>query len=63
MRKFRKMAKAIEAMECEREIYLRFSSIKQRTDQDFDKKVKYINDKLKGYCSSKGFLFIDNYNI
>lgn len=40
-------------------IYLRFS-IKQRADQNFVKKVKYIKDTV---ASSKGFLFIGNYNI
>ena len=63
MKQVRQMVKAIEEMEGGREINLRFSSIIRRTDQDFDDKIKDINDRLKRYCSSKEYLFINNNNI
>ena len=39
---------------------LGFSSNIERKDHDHKNKLSEINDRLKKYCESKGFLFIDN---
>ena len=40
-----------------------FSGINERRDHDLGKKIKDINERLKRFCNSRGFLFIDNSNI
>ena len=63
MSKVRKIVKAVEEMDGNKEIKLGFSSIIVRKDEDLEKEIKETNTKLKNYCIVKGFIFIDNTNI
>ena len=40
-----------------------FSEIIDRRDHNLGEKIMDINERLKRFCNSKGFLFIDNSNI
>ena len=40
-----------------------FSGIIGRRDYDLSEMIKDINERLKGYCNSKDFLFVDNSNV
>ena len=45
------------------DIQVGFSGIIERRDHDLSEKIKDINERLKRFCNSKSFLFIDNGNI
>ena len=40
-----------------------FSGITERRDHDLGEKIRDINARLKRFCNSEGFFFIDNSNI
>ena len=45
------------------DIQVRFSGTIERRNQDVGEKFKDINERLKRFCNSKGFLFVDNSNV
>ena len=57
----RSFTKIIEEMNGGGDIQVGFSGIIER--RDLSEKIKDIIGRLKRYCNSKGFLFIDNSNI
>ena len=63
MKKVRKCVEAVRELHNTENIQIGFSSIIQRTDKDFSNEIKETNIKLKNYCLSKGFIFVDNGNI
>ena len=60
MKHLRSIAKK---MKCGGDIQVGFSGIIERRDHDLGEKIKDINERLKRFCNSKSFLFIDNSNI
>ena len=63
MSKVGKIVSVIQEVDSTRNIQLGFSSIFQRTDKDYSKKIKDINTRLKSYCFGKCLIFVDNSNI
>ena len=63
MKKIKKVVAAIREIDKEEKISISFSSIIERNDIDLEKDFNLINEKIKSYCSGKGFSFIDNSNI
>ena len=53
----------IEEMNVGGDIQVGFSGITERRDHDLVEKIKDINERLKRFCDSKGFLFMDNSNV
>ena len=49
----------IEEMKGGGDIQVGFSGIIDRRDLDLGEKIKDINERLKRFCNSKGFLFIE----
>ena len=60
MKHVRSITKIIEEMKGGGDIQVGFSEIIERRD---DEKIKVINERLKSFCNSKGFLFIDESSI
>ena len=60
MSKVRKIVSTIQEVDS---IKLGFSSIAQRADKDYSKKIKDIYTRLKSYCLGKGLIFVHNSNI
>ena len=63
MKHVRSITKIIEEMKDGGDIQVGFSGIIERRDHDLDEKIKVINERLKSFCNSKGFLFIDKSSI
>ena len=63
MKHVRSITKIIEKMKGGGDIQVGFSGIIERRDHDLGEKIKDINERLKRFCNSKGFLFRDNSNI
>ena len=63
MKKVKKLVKVVRELDSEQTIQLGFSSIIVREDQNYSTEIKEVNDKLKRYCVSKNFLFVDNGNL
>ena len=40
-----------------------FAETVETRDQDLSEKINDINERVRTYCHSKGFLFIDNSNV
>ena len=61
LKKLKKVVKAIKESSEETEIII--SGVIKREDGDYDKDITELNAKLKTYCSSNSFVYIDNENI
>ena len=63
MKMVKKLLKVIKEIDSEKETEIISSGLIQREDHDFRYQIEEINVKLKKYCESKGFRFIENSNI
>ena len=63
MNRVKSITKIIEEMKGGGDIQVRFLGITERRDHDLGEKIKDINERLKSFYNSKGFLFIDNSSI
>ena len=63
MKMVKKLVKAIKEIDSEKETEIIFSGLSQREDHDFRDQIEEINDKLKRYCESKGYRFVENSSI
>ena len=45
------------------DIQVRFSGTIERRNHAVGDKIKDINERLKRFCNSKGFLFVNNNNV
>ena len=63
MKYVKSITKIIEEMKGGGDIQVGFSGIIERRDHDHGEKIKDINEKLKRFCNSKGFFFVDNSNV
>ena len=63
MKMVKKLVKVIKEIDSEKETEIIFSGLIQREDHDFRDQIEEINVKLKGYCESKGYRFVENSNI
>ena len=63
MKQVCKTAKTTQEMEDDHKMGISFSSVKERINQNFKYQIKETNDKLKKYCKSNGFVYVDNDNI
>ena len=59
----KKLVKVIQEIDSKKEIEIIFSGLIQREDHDFRGQIEEINSKLKRYCESKGYRFVENSNI
>ena len=55
--------KIIEKTKGGSDIQVGFSEIIEWRDHYLGEKIKDINERLKRFCNSKGFFFIDNSNV
>ena len=58
MNMVKKLVKVIKETDSQKE-----SGLIQRKDHDFPEQIEEINGKLKRYCESKGYRFVENSNI
>ena len=63
MKMVKKLVKVIKEIDSEKETEIKFSGLIQREDHDFRDQIEEINVKLKRYCESKGYRFVENSNI
>ena len=63
MKMVKKLVKVIKEIDSEKETEIIFSGLIQREDHDFRDQIEEINVKLKRYCESKGYRFVENSNI
>ena len=63
MKMVKKLVKVIKEIDSEKETEIIFSGLIQREDHDFRDQIEEINVKLKTYCESKDFRFVENSNI
>ena len=63
MKMVKKLVKVIKEIDSEKEIEIVFSGLIQREDHKFRDQIEKINFKLKRYCESEGFIFVENSNI
>ena len=63
MKMVKKLVKVIKEIYSERETEIIFSGLIQREDHDFRDQLEEINVKLKRYCESKGYRFVEYSNI
>ena len=61
MKNIRKCMEAIHELDNSENIG--FSNIMNRSDKGFSKEISELNVKLKRYCLSRGFIYIDSDNI
>ena len=59
MKNVRKCVEAIRELDNSENIQIGFSSIIHRSDKDFSKEISELNVKLKKYCLSRGFIYIN----
>ena len=59
----KKLVKVMKEIDSEKETEIIFSGLIQRDDHDFRDQIEEINGKLKRYCESKGYRFVENSNI
>ena len=59
----KKLVKVIKEIDSEKETEIVFSGLIQREDHEFRDQIEEINGKLKRYCESKGYRFVENSNI
>ena len=59
----KKLVKVIKEIDSEKETEIIFSCLIQREDHDFRDQIEEINVKLKRYCESKGYRFVENSNM
>ena len=60
MKHAKSITKFIEEMNDGDDTQVGFSGISERRDKNPCEKIKNIKKRLRRYCHSKGFLFIDN---
>ena len=63
MKMVKKLVKVIKEIDSEKENEIIFSGLIQREDHDFGDQIEEINGKLKRYCESKGYRFVENSKI
>ena len=63
MKKVRKLVKVVREIDESEKIKIGFSSVIYRKDKDLEDERNEVNVKLKKYCESKEFVFIENNNI
>ena len=63
MKKVRKLVKVVREIDESEKIRIGFSSVIYRKDKDLEDGRNEVNMKLKKYCKSKGFVFIENASI
>ena len=63
MKMIKKLVKVIKEIDSEKETEITFSGLIQREDHGFRDQIEETNVKLKRYCESKGFRFVENSNI
>ena len=63
MKKKSKLVKVVCEIDESEKIKIGFSSVIFRRDKDLEDERNEVNMKLKKYCESKGFVFIENDNI
>ena len=63
MKMVKKLVKVTEEIDSEKETEIMFSGLSQREDHDFRNQIEEIKEKLKRYCKSKGYRFVENSNI
>ena len=63
MKKVRKLVKVVREIDESEKIRIGFSSVIYRKDKDLEDGRNEVNMKLKKYCESKGFVFIENASI
>ena len=59
----KKLVKVIKEIDSEKETEIIFSGLIQWEDHDFRDQIEEINVKLKRYCESKGYRFVENSNM
>ena len=63
MKMVKKLVKVIKEIDHEKETEIIFSDLIQMEDHDFRGQIEEIIGKLKRYCNSKGYRFVENSNI
>ena len=63
MKMIKKLVKVIKETDSEKETEITFSGLMQREYRGFRDQIEEINVKLKRYCESKGYRFVENSNI
>ena len=63
MKMIKKLVKVIKETDSEKETEITFSGLIQREDHGFRDQIEETNVKLKRYCESKGFRFVENSNV
>ena len=63
MKMVKKLIKVTKEIDSEKETDIIFSGLIQREDHDFCDQIEKINGKLKRYCESKDYRFVENSNI
>ena len=56
----KKLVNVIKEIDSEKETEIIFSGLIQREDQDFRDQIEQFNGKLKRYCESKSYRFVEN---
>ena len=59
----RSIIRIIEEIKGGSDIQVGVSEITEKRNHDLGFKITDINERLKSFCNSKGFLFVDNSNI
>ena len=59
----RSIIRIIEEIKGGGDIQVGVSEITEKRNHDLGFKITGINERLKSFCNSKGFLFVDNSNI
>ena len=59
----KKLVKVIKELDSEKETEIIFPGLIQMKDHDFRDQIEEINVKLKKYCESKSYRFVENSNI
>ena len=63
LKKIKKLVHEIREIDKQENVKIAISSIIHRDDKDVSQQIKDTNEKLKSYSESKGFMFIDHWNI
>ena len=56
----KKLVKVIKEIDSDKETETTFSGLIQREDHNFRDQIEEINGKLKRYCKSKRYRFVEN---
>ena len=63
MKMVKKLVKVIKEIDSEKETEIILSGLIQKDNYDFRDQIEEINGKLKRYCESKVYRFVENSNI